>query len=83
MRLFNDMSKREVAVLLLAATAFASITYSLGVYDFTFIDRPDKYFDDDEGDDIIFLCRTGINRPHTYHNTNYSTFHRIKNFRTL
>lgn len=36
-----------------------------------------------EGDDIIFLCRTAINRPHTYHNSNYSTFHRIKNFRNL
>jgi len=36
-----------------------------------------------DGDDIIFLSRTGMNRPNTYHNTNYSTFHRIKNFRTL
>ncbi len=36
-----------------------------------------------EGDDIIFLCRTAINGADSYHNTNYSTFHRIKNFRNL
>ena len=34
-----------------------------------------------EGDDIIYLCRTAINRPNSYHNSNYITFHRIKNFR--
>lgn len=36
-----------------------------------------------DGDDIIFLCRTGINNPANYHDTNYSTFHRIKNFREM
>lgn len=36
-----------------------------------------------EGEDIIFLCRTAINGADTYHNTNYSTFHRIENFRDL
>ncbi len=36
-----------------------------------------------DGDDIIYLCRTGIHRPNSYHNTNYSTFHRIKNFRDI
>ncbi len=36
-----------------------------------------------EGDDIIYLSRTGMHRPNTYHNTNYSTFHRIKKFREL
>jgi len=36
-----------------------------------------------EGDDIIFLCRTAINGAHSYHDSNYSTFHRIKNFRSL
>ena len=35
-----------------------------------------------EGDDIIFLCRTAINGAHTFHDSNYMTFHRIKNFRT-
>ena len=35
-----------------------------------------------EGEDIIFLCRTAINGAHTYHDSNYMTFHRIKNFRT-
>lgn len=36
-----------------------------------------------EGEDIIFLCRTAINGAHTYHDSNYSTFHRICNFRSL
>ncbi|MBQ8351196.1 MAG: exo-alpha-sialidase [Clostridia bacterium] len=36
-----------------------------------------------EGDDMIYLCRTGINGANSYHNTNYSTFHRIQNFREL
>ena len=36
-----------------------------------------------DGDDILFLCRTAINGADTFHNSNYSTFHRIKNFRAL
>ena len=36
-----------------------------------------------EGDDILFLCRTAINGANSYHDANYSTFHRIKNFRDL
>ncbi len=36
-----------------------------------------------EGDDIIYLCRTAMNNPHNFHDANYSTFHRIKNFRDL
>ena len=34
-----------------------------------------------EGDDILFLCRTALNGAHTYHDSNYSTFHRIRDFR--
>lgn len=34
-----------------------------------------------EGDDIIFLCRTAINGAANFHDSNYSTFHRIENFR--
>ena len=36
-----------------------------------------------EGNDIIFLCRTAISGAINFHDTNYSTFHRIKNFRDL
>lgn len=36
-----------------------------------------------EGDEIIFLCRTSINNAHDYHDANYSTFHRIENFRKI
>lgn len=34
-----------------------------------------------DGDDIIYLCRTAINGAASFHDSNYSTFHRIKNFR--
>ena len=34
-----------------------------------------------EGDDIIFLCRTAINGAHSFHDSNYQTFQRIKSFR--
>lgn len=36
-----------------------------------------------DGDDIIFLCRTAFNNAASFHDSNYSTFHRIKNFRSL
>lgn len=36
-----------------------------------------------EGEDIIYLCRTAMNGAHNYHDANYQTFHRIKNFRSF
>ncbi len=36
-----------------------------------------------EGEDIIFLCRTAMNKANSFHDSNYSTFHRITNFRSL
>jgi hypothetical protein len=36
-----------------------------------------------EGDDILFACRTAFNGANTFHDTNYQTFHRIKDFRKL
>ena len=36
-----------------------------------------------EGEDIIYLCRTAMNNAHNFHDSNYSTFHRIKNFRYI
>ena len=36
-----------------------------------------------EGDDLVFLCRTAMNGADSYHNSNYITFHRIKDFRRL
>ncbi len=36
-----------------------------------------------EGDDILWLCRTAMNHPINYHDSNYSTFHRLENFRSL
>lgn len=34
-----------------------------------------------DGEDILFLCRTALNCPHNFHDSNYSTFHTIRNFR--
>lgn len=36
-----------------------------------------------DGDDLVYLCRTAINGAHNFHDANYSTFHRIKNFRSI
>ena len=36
-----------------------------------------------EGEDIIYLCRTAMNKANNFHDSNYSTFHRIKNFRNI
>lgn len=36
-----------------------------------------------EGEDIIYLCRTAMNNAHNFHDSNYSTFHRIQNFRKI
>lgn len=35
------------------------------------------------GDDIFFLSRTAFNHAHNFHDSNYITAHRIKNFREL
>lgn len=34
-----------------------------------------------DGDDLIYQCRTAINGAHSYHDSNYATFHRVRNFR--
>jgi hypothetical protein len=36
-----------------------------------------------EGDDILYLSRTAFNGAANHHDSNYQTFHRIKNFRSL
>lgn len=36
-----------------------------------------------EGDDIIFVSRTALNGAFSFHDNNYQTFHRIRDFRNL
>ena len=36
-----------------------------------------------EGDDLIYDSRTAFNGAHNFHDANYATFHRVKNFRNL
>lgn len=61
MRLFNEIAKRAVAALLLAATAFASITYSLGYYEISFIDRGGDEYDDTTIQNILGTLEPGTN----------------------
>ena len=61
MRLFNEIAKRGVAFLLLAATAFATITYSLGYYELSFIKRGEEEYDDETLQDILGSLGTGTN----------------------
>ncbi len=35
------------------------------------------------GEDILYLSRTAMNRARNFHDSNYITFHRIRNFRSL
>jgi hypothetical protein len=34
-----------------------------------------------DGEDLIYQCRTAMNNARNYHDTNYATFHRVKDFR--
>ena len=36
-----------------------------------------------DGNDLIYQCRTALNGAHTYHDSNYMTFHRIHHFRDI
>lgn len=36
-----------------------------------------------DGDDLLFLSRTAFNDAFSFHNSNYCTFHRVKEFRGL
>ena len=36
-----------------------------------------------EDEDILYLTRTGLNEPSSFHNSNYCVFHRLKNFRAI
>ena len=36
-----------------------------------------------EGEDLLYLSRTAMNQATNYHDANYSTFHRLENFRSL
>ena len=36
-----------------------------------------------EGDDILYLCRTAVNNANNFHNSNFTTFHKIESFREV
>lgn len=68
----RDMEKWEVVCDLIDRRADSPMEVGFQYVDFEI-----------EGDDILYLSRTAINGAHNFHDSNYSTFHRIKNFRNL
>ncbi len=36
-----------------------------------------------DGEDLIYLCRTAVNKANNFHDSNYITFHRVEKFRSL
>ncbi len=61
MRLFNEIAKRSIAFLLLAVMTFGAITYSLGYYEISFIDRGNRPYDDDTSQSILGTLAPGTN----------------------
>ena len=61
MRLFNEIAKRGAAILILAATVFATVTYSLGLYEISFIDRKGDEYDDNTIQEILGTLEPGTN----------------------
>ena len=84
-----DPERPKARNLLSLMTSVDLVTWEVACDLYDFRDRDHKltglqYVDFEfENDDIVFLCRTAINDAHDYHDSNYSTFHRIKNFRKL
>ena len=82
----NNASTRDYLALLVSRD-LEHWEIARNLYDYRGIDTAHigfQYVDFDfDNEDIIYLCRTAINGAHNYHDSNYSTFHRIKKFRTL
>ena len=83
--IYNDTCKRNYLVLM-ESVDLKKWNIVCDLIDFRDFDKNligFQYVDFEiENDDIIYLCRTAINNAHSFHDSNYSTFHRIKNFRT-
>ena len=67
-----DLERWEVACDLIDMRHADMETHGFQYVDFEF-----------EGDDIIFLCRSAFNQAKNFHDSNYSTFHRIRDFRKI
>lgn len=86
-RLYNNIPFARNLLSLMSSDNLKNWSVVCDLFDYRHID-PNKvgfqYVDFEfEGDDIIYLCRTALNNANNFHDSNYSTFHRIKNFRTL
>ncbi len=82
----NNLSTRDYLTLLVSSD-LENWEVACDLHDYRGIDTAHigfQYVDFEfDNDDIIYLCRTAINGAHSYHDSNYSTFHRIKNFRNI
>lgn len=85
-RLYDECAKARNLLSLMRSNNLYDWQVVCDLIDFR--DRDREYFGfqyvdfEFDGEDIIFLCRTATNGAHTFHDSNYSTFHRIKNFRS-
>ena len=72
---------------LMVSDDLESWSIATDIYDYRGVDDEHigfQYVDFEiEGEDIIFLCRTAMNKAHNFHDSNYSTFHRIQKFRKI
>ncbi len=72
---------------LMVSDDLESWSIATDIYDYRGVDDEHigfQYVDFEiEGEDIIFLSRTAMNKAHNFHDSNYSTFQRIQNFRKL
>ena len=73
--LLSLMVSKDLKTWTVAADLFDYREESWEKYGFQYVDF------EMEGDDIIYLCRTSLNEAHNLHDTNYQTFHTLKNFR--
>ena len=82
----NNCFRRNL-LSLMVSNDLESWEVATDLYDFRGVDDEHiglQYVDFEfEGDDIIYLCRTAFNNANSFHDTNYTTFHRIKNFRSI
>lgn len=66
----DDLKNWEVAVDLVDETQSDPRQVGIQYVDFLF-----------DGDDLLMLCRVAMNGAHNFHDSNYSVFKRVENFR--
>ncbi len=83
----NDLPVGRTVIALVSSPDMENWSLNKILYDFSDCDQEKvgvQYVDFlIEGNDIIYVCRTALNNAENFHNSNYTTFHRIENFRDI